>query len=193
MLAANDEGETMDEFLDKLRNLLGLGESATSAEILSAVNELLHGSASADDGDESAHSHAPDPARYVGIAEFQQALTELNALKAERSHERSSHAVDEAIRTGKLIPAQREWALSYCSADARGFQAFIARQPSIVASGSAFAAESPARIASARPQISSVEIAICGQLGVSETDFQKRKAGRADFLRFERSSAENDR
>ena len=68
----------------------------------------------------------------MAIAEFERTLTELNALKADRARERAAHTVDEAIRAGKIVPAQREWAIAYCAADARGFQAFAAKQPSIV-------------------------------------------------------------
>ena len=77
-------------------------------------------------------AHAHDPARYVAVAEFQQALTELNALKMQRAREKAEHAVDEAIRSGKLVPAHREWAIAYCAADPRGFDTFAARQPVVL-------------------------------------------------------------
>ncbi|HYB92399.1 MAG TPA: phage protease [Candidatus Binataceae bacterium] len=190
--AANHEGEMMEEFLGKLRDLLGLAADASNDEILAGVRELAEKAAGAD-RDEAAHAHVADPARYVGIAEFQKALTELNALKADRARERAAHAVDDAIRAGKLVPAQREWATTYCSADPRGFQAFVAKQPSILGSEPAFAGEPPSRIAAAASQLNTTEVAICAQLGVSHGDFLKRKMGRADFLRFERTTTEHDR
>ena len=45
----------------------------------------------------------------------------------------AEHAVEQAMRAGKLVPAQREWAIAYCAADPRGFAAFTARQPALLA------------------------------------------------------------
>jgi len=52
-----------------------------------------------------------DPARYVAVAQFQRVLGELNQMRVERANERAERAVDDAIKAGKLIPAQRQWAL----------------------------------------------------------------------------------
>ncbi len=78
------------------------------------------------------HIGSLDPARYVAVAEFQQALTELNALKLQRAREKAEHAVDAAIRSGKLVPSHREWAIAYCAADPKGFDTFAARQPVVL-------------------------------------------------------------
>ena len=37
-----------------------------------------------------------------------------------------------AIRSGKLVPAHREWAIAYCAADPNGFDTFAARQPVVL-------------------------------------------------------------
>src|SRR5208337_4182793 len=137
---------------------------------------------------QSTAAHAHDPAHYVAIAEFERALTELNALKAERARERAAHTVEEAIRGGKIVPAQREWAIAYCAADARGFQAFAAKQPSIVGRNLGLEGEPPLdRRAGA---LNSAELAICAQLGLNHSEFIRRKRGRADFLSLERADAE---
>ena len=134
-------------------------------------------------------AHAHDPAHYVAIAEFERTLTELNALKAERARERAAHTVEEAIRAGKIVPAQREWAIAYCAADARGFQAFAAKQPSIVGEnlGLRGASRMPTAAAGA---LNAAELAICAQLGLKHSEFIRRKRGRADFLSLERADAE---
>jgi len=133
-------------------------------------------------------AHANDPAHYVAIAEFERTLTELNALKAERARERAAHTVEEAIRAGKLVPAQREWAVAYCAADARGFQAFVARQPSIIGENLGLAGE-PATERRAGA-LNPAELAICAQLGLKHSEFIRRKRGRADFLSLERADAD---
>jgi len=118
--ADNDIKDQRMEFpTDELRELLNLDGDASVAEVVAKVRELrAAGDATAS---QLTSSHAHDPAHYVAIAEFERTLTELNALKAERARERAAHTVEDAIRAGKIVPAQREWAIAYCAADARGF------------------------------------------------------------------------
>src|SRR5579862_656446 len=180
--AAGDEESEMDEFLGQLRDLLGLPADASTDDILTRLRTGL-----AAEGSDAAAAHRAgsfDPARYVDVAQFQQALTELNALKMERARERAEHAVDAAIRSGKLIPAHREWAVAYCAADPHGFESFAARQP-VVLPGELNLSGDPRALMSrshAGSLLSATEIAICGLLGVSATDFVRRKDGGADFL-----------
>lgn len=187
--AANREESMMEEFLTKLREILALEPDAAPDQILAAVSDLVGDDP--DDGDSgaggdtsAANARALDPARFVAIAEFQKALTELNAMRAERARDRAVQAVDEATRAGKLVPAQREWAIAYCAADPAGFSSFVARQPAILGAAAGF--ESKPSIApgaiGAGTQLGAAELAICSQLGVSAADFVRRKNGRADFL-----------
>jgi phage I-like protein len=187
--AASPEESMMEEFLNKLREILGLDPDAAPDDVLAAVSGL----AADDDPDDgagagadaaAANARALDPARYVAIAEFQKALTELNSMRAERARERAAQAVDEATRSGKLVPAQREWAIAYCAADPTGFSSFVARQPAILGAASGFDSEPPMApgASGTRTSLGATELAICSQLGVSAADFVRRKTGRADFL-----------
>jgi len=116
--AADAKDERMEFPTQELRELLNLDGDATVADVVARVRELRV----ARDAASATGAHAHDPAHYVAIAEFERALTELNALRAERARERAAHTVEDAIRAGKIVPAQREWAIAYCAADARGFQ-----------------------------------------------------------------------
>ncbi|HVN30023.1 MAG TPA: phage protease, partial [Candidatus Binataceae bacterium] len=179
------EENTMDAFLKQLRELLGLAADASSDDILTALRAAM-AAINGDDDDASAHrARGIDPARYVAVAEFQQALTELNALKTERAREKAEHAVDAAIRSGKLVPAHREWAIAYCAADPNGFENFAARQPMMLPRESNLAGDPRAAFtrSNAGSMLSPTEVAICGLLGVTPGDFLKRKSGGADFLR----------
>ena len=185
--ADNDSKDQRMEFpTDELRELLNLDGDASVAEVVAKVRELrAAGDATAS---QLTSTHAQDPAHYVAIAEFERTLTELNALKAERARERAAHTVEDAIRAGKIVPAQREWAIAYCAADARGFQAFAAKQPSIIGENLGLAGEPPAdRRAGA---LNSAELAICAQLGLKHSEFIRRKRGRTDFLSLERAEAD---
>jgi phage I-like protein len=189
-VAANDEVQAMEKFLSRLREILGADAEATSDVLAGQVAELA---ARASAAQSAAHAQAGDPAHYVAIAEFQKALTELNALKAERARERASAAVDEATRAGKLVPAQREWAIAYCAADPRGFESFVARQPSILSAGADPSFESADPDRDPHPRLSGTEMGICAQLGVSPTDYFRRKRGRADFLSLDRIATDDAR
>jgi|GEM_PF-348827 phage I-like protein len=190
--AAGDEEdrrmEQFDHFLSQLRQLLDTGPDASFDKILEATGNLLAAAAAARETAQNAA--AADPARYVDVAELKKALTELNALRAERAHEKAEHAVNEAIRAGKLVPAQREWAVAYCAADPDGFRAFVARQPAMLAGEMLTAAPGAAhaRAPEAGAMLSAVENAICSQLGVSPGEFASRKQGRADFLKIRDNS-----
>jgi phage I-like protein len=185
--AAGDEESKMNEFLKQLREMLGLAADASIEDILDQLRKALgDANGGGDDDDTSSHrTNNFDPARYVAVAEFQQALTELNALKLQRAREKAEHAVDGAIRSGKLVPAHREWAIAYCAADPRGFEIFAARQPVVLPGELNLAGDPRAAFARSNPgsMLSPTEIAICGLLGVTANDFFKRKSGGADFLR----------
>ncbi len=187
--AAASKDERMEFPTQELRELLNLEDGATVAEVVARVRELRASRDAAASQSTAAAAHAHDPAHYVAIAEFERALTELNALKAERARERAAHTVEEAIRAGKIVPAQREWAIAYCAADARGFAAFVAKQPSIVGENLGLAGEPPAD-GRAGGGLNAAELAICAQLGLKHSEFIRRKRGRADFLSLERADAD---
>jgi phage I-like protein len=185
--AAEHEDTLMDELLARLREVLGLGDDAGPEQIIERVRELATandrgGDDDDDRGEEGGGATAPDPARFVAMAQFQRTLTELNQLRAERGRERAEHAVDEALRAGKLVPAQREWAISYCQADFRGFNDFIARQPAMLQAGESGGVDASARRPRSEP-LTPGELAICTQLGVAPEAFLKRKTAKGDFLR----------
>jgi phage I-like protein len=183
--AAGYEETKMDEFLKQLRELLGLAADASTDDILDALR-AMQAAANGDDGDAAAHrARNFDPARYVAVAEFQQALTEINALKMQRAREKAEHAVDAAIRSRKLVPAHREWAIAYCAADPAGFETFAARQPVVLPGETNLGSDPRAAFSRshAGSMLSATEVAICGLLGVTANDFLKRKGTGADFLR----------
>ena len=190
-LTAAADNQTKDQPMEfpiqELRELLNLEGDASAADVVAKVRDLRAAGDAASSQSTSTHAH--DPAHYVAIAEFERTLTELNALKADRARERAAHTVEEAIRAGKIVPAQREWAIAYCAADARGFQAFAAKQPSIIGENLGLGGEPPAD-RRAGGALNAAELAICAQLGLKHSEFVRRKRGRADFLSLERADAD---
>ncbi len=102
----------------------------------------------------------------------------ISELRGQRAAEKAVARVDAAIAAGKLVPAQREWAIAYCAADAAGFNRFVGAQPTLAlaAAGMPGSPASPARHASAAATLSEDEARICTQ---TRTDPQKFLARRA--------------
>jgi phage I-like protein len=100
---------------------------------------------------------------------------ELAKMRAQQAKQDAEAAVDAAIKAGKLIPAQREWAIAYCSADRAGFDKFIGAQPTIVAAGAdgTFTAR-PAGV-SPDDTLTNAERAICAQTRTTPEEYLKRK------------------
>lgn len=99
----------------------------------------------------------------------------LNAMRGERSREKAERMVDDAIAAGKLIPAQREWAVTYCTADLTGFQKFIGAQPALSLDDKG----SPIGVRQLPPAsgdaLTPAELAICAQTRCTPQDYLKRK------------------
>ncbi len=188
--AAKPKDEVMqNELMKELCEELGLGVDAAAEQIVAAVREKCIAAARVD---AAMTARTPDPARYVAVADFERALTELSTLKLERAREQAAQVVEEAIRAGKLAPAQREWAIEYCTANGRGFEAFAAKQPQIL--GREPVLGRVAGVEHRSSNLSAAELAICAQLGLKHADYVMRKGGRADFLSLERGEQqiEND-
>lgn len=60
---------------------------------------------------------------------------DLNRMREAQAKASATDAVDAAIREGRLIPSQRDWAIEYCSGDPQGFEKFIGAQPKILRNG----------------------------------------------------------
>lgn len=67
----------------------------------------------------------PDPAKFVPIATHTALKTELDGLKASKTTE----LVDVALKDGRLVPAQKDWALNYAQRDPEGFKTFLSQSP----------------------------------------------------------------
>ena len=177
----------MERTLEEMRGILGLGQDSSEEEITAAVRAIAAGSR----GGRAEADGGADPARYVPLAHFQRAVSELNTIRAERARERAEYAVDSAIRTGKLVPAQREWAIAYCQADFKGFENFMARQPAVALGeidfeGEPRAAANLAAVEGAGRRrdvaLTATEAGVCEHLGIRPEDYIRRKNASDGFM-----------
>jgi phage I-like protein len=70
-----------------------------------------------------------------GESQLQTLKEELTALKAQLSEETATRAVEEAMLAGKVSPAQRDWALSYCRREPENFKMYVDQAPRVVPVG----------------------------------------------------------
>jgi phage I-like protein len=102
---------------------------------------------------------------------------ELNQMRAAQAKSGAGAKVDAAIREGRLVPSQREWAVEYCSADPQGFEKFIGAQPKIIQAGAdgtftGRIGEAPA------DALTQKELAICQSLNITAEKFVAAKKAR---------------
>lgn len=162
-------GSAMDELIERLRYMLNLPVTSTPEEISGHLQRLIDAINAPQTAEmraqlalaetagiaellTAAHGRltaAPDPQRYVAIAEYQRAThalrsaeettrslqARLDQIEAERRAEQVEHDVSAALAAGKIIPAEADWARAYCTRDREGFSAFVAATPARVALG----------------------------------------------------------
>jgi len=104
-------GKALEAFRD-LSLTLNLPDDATVAQLKGAVEALK-----------------------TGAARLLKAEEEVQALKARLVAETTERVVEEALKAGKVSPAQRSWALEYCRRDPEGFKTYAARAPKWVPTG----------------------------------------------------------
>ncbi len=127
-----DEETAVNELLKKLLGALGLPETTSEADALAGVTALK---AKADEQNAKIAAltaqvgQAPDPAKWVNVATMQAMQTELATLKAEAVGREVATLVDAAMKEGRLLPAQNEWAEALGKTDLAALKSYIAATP----------------------------------------------------------------
>ena len=166
--------ETSMDLLKKLLAALGLQESVTEAEALSAVAALKTNVAAL-----SAQVAQPDPAQFVPVAtlsalqgEHAELQGRLAALSAEVSGGKLEKLMSDGLAAGKLTPAIEAWARELGKKDIAALSAYIEAAPVVVALG-ATQTDGKGVGGSATAALSADDKAVCALLGVPEADYQQ--------------------
>lgn len=190
-------GNSNMDIIKRLAALLGLGEDATEEQVLEALNaqaadaKKLKEQQKKADGSQEADSKVVENkvicemlglkagAKTEDVAAAIMALkngntsgtleTEFKALKEKIAHREADDAVMTALKTGKLTPAQKDWAKAYALKDPEGFFAFVEKAPQAVPMGE-LNIESKANKAEHPDEAT---LLVCKQIGVSEEDIKK--------------------
>jgi phage I-like protein len=110
----------------------------------------------------------------AGATRLVKAEEALLALKGRLASETAERLVEEAMKAGKVSPAQHGWALEYCRRDPEGFQTYADRALKLVPLGE----ELQLRRDEHQDDrgLLPEELAVCRSLNVSPEDYVKAKA-----------------
>ena len=184
---------TMNELIKKLAAALGLGEDADEEQILAALSacveentplkEAAAGGKKPKDQDDGivANKSVCELLGLKGGASTADVAASIMALKGgvdgrvkaleEKLADRDAEeAVELALKSGKITPAQREWAKEYALKSPDGFKAFLERAPQVVPM-SEIAGGDTLALKGDKPD--EATMLVCKQLGVSAEDVQK--------------------
>ena len=184
---------TMNELIKKLAAALGLGEDADEEQILTALSacveenkalkEAAEGGKKPKDQDDGIVANKSvcellglkAGASTADVAASIMALKggvdgRVKALEEKLADRDAEEAVELALKSGKITPAQKEWAKKYALKSPDDFKAFLEKAPQVVpmseiAGGDALALKGD------KPD--EATMLVCKQLGVSAEDVQK--------------------
>ena len=73
--------------------------------------------------------------KVVSLVEYEATEKKVTALETKLAERERDERVTKAINSGKITPAQKEWADKYAMSDPSGFDSFIEKQPVVVQFG----------------------------------------------------------
>jgi len=192
--------ETMNPVLKALLAKLGLPETTSEADAMTAVTALKAKADQIDAKDaeivglkakadqltakdaeiaalkaNNAGSDNPDPAKFVPIEAMTAMQTQIAALSAKFQTGEVNDVVTVALKEGRLLPAQESWARELGNKDLASLKSFIASAPPIAAlKGTQTEGKPP--VTDPNADLSDEQVAICKALGLSKEDYKKSLA-----------------
>ncbi|MDK3075928.1 phage protease [Sedimentitalea sp. JM2-8] len=155
---AMNEPETL---LDKLIAALGLPEETTEDELIALI-ETIRGKA-----EQATAARMPDPARFVPIEAVQDLMASRHADLAERTKERATAKVKDALARGFITPAMKDWATALCAQDEASFDRFVATSvPAYAHLMKQAVPDGPPPSSPSEISRSDAAAAVCAQLGL---------------------------
>ena len=100
--------------------------------------------------------------KVVSLVEYEATEKKVTALETKLAERERDERVTKAINSGKITPAQKEWADKYAMSDPSGFDSFIEKQPVVVQLGEIGSSANEA------VGLTEAEISLGEKLGVSK-------------------------
>lgn len=172
------EEEPQMNLLQQLLASLGLAKDTSEADALAAVAALR---AKADQVDgltakvAALSSQAPDPAKFVAVETMAALQAEVAALTSQINGDKVTQVVEAALTAGKLLPAQKDWALGLGKANLAALTEYVEKTPAIAALGG-MQSEGKEVGKGAPAALTADETKVAAQLGLSAEQFAAGKA-----------------
>lgn len=167
-------GDNM-EFLTKLAELLGLSPEATEEEVLSAIQGMIHHEEEVPEElaevlelEEGEMTIAEAKKKIYAMKAGSVSAGELAKVTLQVAEMRAEKTVEVAMSEGKIVPAQKAWAVKMATKDPKGFEEYLKTAPQVVPMTEI--SKGPVTRASATDE---TQKEINRTLGVSEEDFKK--------------------
>jgi phage I-like protein len=177
---STEEESHVNETLKNLLAALGLADTTSEADALSAVAALKAKAEQVDglQGQVAALSaQKPDPSKFVAVETMQALQNQVAALTAQVTGDKVTQLVESALTAGKLLPPQKDWALDLGKSNLAALNAYLEKTPAIVAlNGTQTDGRPPVGADGKLAALTATEAAVAAQLGVSVDDFAKGKA-----------------
>lgn len=151
--------------LAALNTQLGVDAGAEGAVAVAACTALKT----------AASATAPDPAKFVPVAVVDALRTDLAALTAKTTAREVDELVNAGLADGRLLPAQKDWAISLGQKDLAALSGYLATSTPIAAlNGTQTGGQPPAGAKDANG-LTPVELAVCSATGIDPKDFAAAK------------------
>lgn len=169
-VANSQESPNMEKQLEELKKLLGLEPTADMAAVIETVGMLLS---------TPANSAEPDPAKFVPIGDFQQAVMEANQLRQGITKADAEAHVNTHIASGHIAPFMKDWAVSLCTVNKPAFDSFVAGVgPSVVRIFTPQLGNRKPPGGTANENLTETELAVCSQMGITPEELLKARGAK---------------
>jgi phage I-like protein len=158
--AAIQKLKTVDSDMASIRLALKLDDKADGKTIVEVASTLV-----------ARPTDVADPSKFVPLTAFTELASQLKQVQDNLNTDKASAAVSEAMKAGKITPAQKDWATDYASQNPQEFAKYVASAPVIVSAASEIANKT----AMAEGPLSAEDVELCSMIGLSQEDFKKQR------------------
>lgn len=164
--------EEVPHMLKKLLAAIGLAETASEVEALGAIAALTAKAESVVGLQEKVAAltaQTPDPAKFAPVAAMQELQTQVAALTASINGAQVEKIVGDAIVAGKLLPAQKDWALDLGKSNLAALTGYVEKTPAIAAlNGLQTNGDTPAGAGQRDAALTATDEKVMAQLGLTK-------------------------
>lgn len=170
----SSEKSTMNPVLLALLKALGLAETATEVEAVSAVAALKAKAESVDGLTTqiaTLKSATPDPAKYVAIEKLNELNTQIVTLKAADAERQVEEVIAKAKAEGRLVPAVEEVWRAVGKSDLAQLKKLVEATPANPALAGQSQTEGKEPGAKDTAKLDEAQLAICKSMGLTPEQF----------------------